>query len=139
MQIESFVSPWDGRRWRVRGHITCTTPSVVYVVTCDDHPDYMYVGSTTNLRRRWANHKSDIKHNKVTKCSLTRHVCEGEHPMGRDPSVLKIFSIEHVPREERLLERELYWQANLGTLACGWNERRDFNSVLRYRVQYGKV
>ncbi|WP_419581859.1 GIY-YIG nuclease family protein, partial [Thiolapillus sp.] len=36
---------------------------------CTVHNDW-YVGSTTDLRARWRNHKSDAKLRKATKCGV---------------------------------------------------------------------
>ena len=64
-----LVSPWGGRHWPVKQDLTCTTPNTVYVVMCTVHSDW-YVGSTTDLRARWRNHKSDAKLRKATKCGV---------------------------------------------------------------------
>ena len=45
-----FSSKWDNRKWYIREYITCTTPNVIYVLECQLHPDFMYVGSTMNLK-----------------------------------------------------------------------------------------
>ena len=37
-------------------HITCSSRNTVYVVTCEVHDEW-YVGSTTDLKARWRNHK----------------------------------------------------------------------------------
>ena len=49
---------------------------------------------------------------------------------------LTIVPIEHVWNEKKLLERELFWQANLGTLSTGGNERKDFATVIKNRIQF---
>lgn len=135
-QVTEFRCPWDGRCWQVRDHITCDTKNVIYVLKCCVHPDVWYVGSTTNLKRRWGNHKSDIKLKKLTKCRMAHHVHNVEHPDDLTFSFLKIFPVERVHQEARLLEREIFWQANLGTLISGLNERQDWKAALKYRVQY---
>ena len=52
------------------------------------------------------------------------------------PCHSSIVPIEAVRREEIPLTREVYWQANLGTLVDGLNCRKDFNIALRQRVTY---
>ena len=68
-----LVSPWDGRHWTIKQHITCSSPNTVYVVMCEVHNEW-YVGSTTDLKARWRNHKSDAKLKKATKCGVADHV-----------------------------------------------------------------
>lgn len=135
-EMHTFESPWDGRKWTIRQHLRCTTRNVVYVLICKCHPLLWYVGSTMNLKLRWANHKSDIKKKKVTKCKMSAHVSNTNHPPDPAVTFMKIFPVESVKDESDLLDREIYWQANLGTLVGGLNERKDFKSVLRHRVQY---
>ena len=42
--------------WTIKQHITCSSPNTVYVVMCKVHNEW-YVGSTTDLKARWRNHK----------------------------------------------------------------------------------
>ena len=42
---KSFRSPWDGRKWEIRKHITCTSENVVYLIICTIHDNCWYVGS----------------------------------------------------------------------------------------------
>ena len=136
-ETHELVSPWDGRRWKIRQHLTCTTANVIYVIRCKLHPQQWYVGSTTNLKLRWANHKSDVNRNKTNKCMVAQHVNMTSHPSNREIPFLTICPIEAVSGgESSLLRRELYWQANLGTLFTGLNCRKDLNAVLKSRVQY---
>ena len=46
---------------------------------CDVHNEW-YVGSTTELKARWRNHKSDAKLKKETKCEVADHVTKFTHP-----------------------------------------------------------
>ena len=61
-----LVSPWDGRHWTIKQHITSSSPNTVYVVMCEVHNDW-YVGSTTDMKARWRNHKSGAKLKKSDK------------------------------------------------------------------------
>ena len=45
----------------IRDVLSCNTENVIYIVECTVHDDFMYVGSTVNFKKRWANHKSDGK------------------------------------------------------------------------------
>ena len=135
-ELTSFNSNWDGRRWYIRSHLQCTTNNVIYMIQCKIHSDFLYVGSTVNLKKRWANHKSDVKLRKNKKCTVAAHVASMKHPVDNNFMFLNIIPIEKVWKVEKLLERELFWQANLGTLSTGGNERKDFASVLKNRIQF---
>ena len=131
-----FSSRWDNRKWYIRDYITCTTPNVIYILECKLHPDFMYVGSTMNFKSRWANHKSDAKNGKAKKCWSAKHVCEQHHPKDDNMSFFIITPIEIVKNITRMADRELYWQANLGTIFTGGNSRRDIQTVRKNRIQF---
>ena len=135
--VKQLISPRDGRRWLIRQHLNCRTPFVVYLLFCKIHNQY-YTGSATNLRFRWANHKSDINNRKEKKCRLTQHVLRLQHPADVDMNFLEIYAVEAVEREEDLLRREIFWQANFGTMfkGSGLNFRKDLNTVLKRRVEF---
>lgn len=97
------------------------------------HPDDLYIGSTVHLKKRWANHKSDMNLKKGTKCSVAQHVIDKPHPTDTNCSFSQIFAIESVKNPEDLLRREIWWQTNVGTHIVGLNTRRDFQSMLQYR------
>ena len=127
---------WDNRTWRLKDTIHCTTLNVIYIVECRVHSDFMYVGSTVHSKNRWANHKSDCKNKQVHKCWVAKHTTECKHPEDREFSYLVITPIEIVKNIDRMAERELYWQANLGTLFTGGNSRRDIPKARKSRIQY---
>jgi hypothetical protein len=135
-ETHSFTSPWDQRKWTIRQHISCTDTMVIYLMRCRIHPDLWYVGSTTNLKQRWRGHKSDVKLKRTQRCKVAHHVNSIDHPEDPQLRYLYIVPIEKVHREDRLLSREIYWQANLGTLQVGLNQRKDLNAALRCRIQY---
>ena len=136
IETTSFKSNWDGRKWNIKSHLNCTTTNVIYMIQCKKHSEFLYVGSTVNIKKRWANHKSDVKLKKVKKCSVAAHVASEKHPDDPNIMFLTIIPIEQVWTIEKLLERELYWQANLGTLSTGGNERKDFASISKNRIQF---
>ena len=70
---KSFKSPWDGRKWEIRKHITCT--------------------STDNVGRRWTKHKYDWKHNNRT-CMLASHGQNVAHPADPELRYLEIIPID---------------------------------------------
>ena len=115
VEITDFSSEWDQRKWKVRGHLTCSTPNVVYLIRCKLHKNACYVGSTKNLRLRWANHKSDAKLKRVNKCSVAHHVHATDHPNDITFSYLQIFAIEAVSDEIILSEERPGGNAILAT------------------------
>ena len=134
----SVTSLWDGRVWRIRQHLTCTTPNVVYVIRCLIHDDELYVGSTVDLKARWRNHKSDVKLQKIHKCKVAEHVVRLPHPKDKDFNYLQIFAVEGNINKSRLCSRETYWGANLGTFIKGMNQRMDLPTAYLQRINYGR-
>ena len=131
-------SPWDGRKWYIRQNLTCTTKNVIYVLCCKEHPKAMYVGSTKNLKSRWAGHKSDCKLGYTKKCAVSKHIKADDHPVDAQLNFLQIIAIESVNDEQKLLARETWWQCHLGTIFEGLNIRKDLQSMIKFknRVQY---
>ena len=128
---KSITSPWDGRTWNIRQHLTCSSKNVIYVLKCKIHPKLLYVGSTKNLKSRWANHKSDTKLKKNTKCTVSKQVNTLPHPDSKDLDYLEIIAIDSVQEEQSLLRKEIFWICNLGTLFQGLNTRQDVHTVHR--------
>ena len=91
------------------------------------------VGSTTILRARWRNYKSDAKLRKATKCGVADHVTRFPHPDDPQLDFLTIVAVEAVREKRNLIVRENYWLCNLGTIFKGMNSRKDLNSVLSSR------
>jgi hypothetical protein len=136
--VTGFKSPWDKRYWPIRQHLTCTSNCCIYLIRCRLHADLWYVGSTTNYKRRWANHKSDSNRKLLHRCGVARHVSEIEHPSDNQLPFLTIHMLEEVASEDLLTAREIYWQANLGTIFTGLNSRMELNRMTRTgnRIQY---
>ncbi|KAL8591893.1 hypothetical protein ACOMHN_044389 [Nucella lapillus] len=66
------------------------------------HPDFLYIGSSVNLRHRWSNHKSDCKLRKGHKCHVAQHFLDKQHPVDPQFTCLRIFAIEAVHKKENL-------------------------------------
>ena len=108
---------------------------MIYIVKCKIHPDDWYVGSTKNLKLRWANHKSDVKLQKIHKCNVAKHVWATPHPISENWEFLQIMAIDTVEDEEKLLERKTYWACNLGTIFQGLNTRQEIRTI-RKKYKY---
>ena len=90
------------------GHLSCSTPNVfVYVIWCKIHKDaYAMLDQVKNLQDRWANHKSDARLERVSKCSMAPRVRAAEQASLGTFSQLQIVTIEAVSDERFLLTRE---------------------------------
>lgn len=130
-----IVSCYNKKKWYINCSLTCTTPNTIYIVKCKIHVEFLYVGSTTNLKKRWANHKSDSKNKKSNKCYVAKHYNENVHP-NDDCNSLIIIPIEAVKNTYNLGKRELFWQANLWTFQSGGNSRSDIARICKNRIQY---
>ncbi|KAL8565046.1 hypothetical protein ACOMHN_003422 [Nucella lapillus] len=73
-----------------------------FLATNRHHPDFLYIGSTVNLRHRWANPKSDCKLRKGHKCHVAQHFLDKQHPVDPQFTCLRIFAIEAVHKKENL-------------------------------------
>ena len=82
-------------------YITCSSPNTVYVVMCEVNNKW-YVGSTTDLKARWRNHKSDAKLKKATKRGVADHVTKFKHPEDPQLGFLIIVAAEAVKWKKRL-------------------------------------
>ena len=128
----SFKSPWDRRKWKVDKHITCLTNNVIYLVVCQLHENCWYIGSTDNMRRRWSKHKNDFKKG-FTTCRLASHGREMTHPDDPELKFLTVLPIDTVRKKAKLLEKEVWWQENVGVHKFGLNKRNDLATVSRRR------
>ena len=129
---KNFTSPWDGRKWKIRQHISCQTENVIYLVICTLHDNCWYIGSTDNMRRRWSKHKTDFKKGLNT-CRLAAHSLEMNHPPDDQVKFLTVLPIDAVRKKSKLLEKEVWWQENVGVHKFGLNKRNDLATVSRRR------
>ena len=149
-----IVSPYDNRKWKIKRHLTCTTPNLIYLMICTHCDDKQlvnmagkrpwYVGSTAGDERgeegmgnRWRNHRADIVNKKWEKCTFTQHFRDHAHPQinKRNPipfiKVIFLDSCKPNATKDDLLYKEVWWQSNIGTLFFGLNERNDLMTVER--------
>ena len=104
-----------GRHWPIKHSITCTTPNTVHAMMCTVHNDWC-AGSTTVLRARWRNYKSDAKLKKATKCGVANHVTRFPYPDDPLLDFLTIVAVDAVREKKDLIVRENYWLCSLGTI-----------------------
>ncbi|CAJ0968324.1 unnamed protein product [Ranitomeya imitator] len=114
---DSFTHPRSGKRFSIKGHFTCNTTFVVYLIKCPC--GLGYVGETTqHIRDRISQHKSTIRCCK-TLLPVPAHFIQNNHTVAQ----LRYQVIEHVPlarrggdRIKKLKERESFWIHTLQTL-----------------------
>ena len=121
------------KKYKIKQHLDCNARNVIYLITCSTCQK-QYVGSTTNLKTRFTNYKSDIKQSKKS-CTCVQHF--GKIHNWTD---FKIQPIELVhmtngmqssEKERKLLARERHWMAELRTIHFGLNDRDGLKLELR--------
>ena len=127
-QVTTITSRGDGRVWRIKKRITCSSRNLVYYILCPCNNPRDYVGSAQNFKQRWSKHKSDCRKGKWDNCGLTRHF-QQFHQADMEEAIegLRVTLVDHVVgafREEKLLQLEKDWILNLGTSGpLGLNSR----------------
>ena len=114
----------------VRGNLSCNSPNVVNVISCNNCED-QFAGSATDFKARFRIHKNDIK-TKKNRCLTGRHFnktfCDRINPH----IFLQVQLIEYVQSdvnlEGKLWEREYLWQCQLFTNTYGMNSVSDLHS-----------
>ena len=84
------------------------------------------------MRRRWSKYKSDFK-NGLNMCRLAGHASEMVHPVDPELKFLTVLPIDAVKNKTQLLEKEVWWQENVGVHKFGLNKRNDLATVSRRR------
>ena len=82
------------------------------------------------MRSRWAKHKHDWIHGNRT-CTLAGHGQDLPHPIDPELKYLKILPLDSTKKKSQLLEREVWWQENVGIHRFGRNKRKDLATVSR--------
>ena len=84
------------------------------------------------MRRRWSKDKNDFKKGLNT-CKLASHSHEMPHPADPELGFLTVLPIESIKNKNNLLEKEVWWQENIGVHKFGLNKRNDLATVSRRR------
>ena len=116
-----FKCKVTGRFYNVRGNLSCNSSNVICLSSCKNCED-QYIESAADFKVRFRIHKSDIK---TTKCS------DVQNPH----RFLQVQLIESVVSdldlENKLWEREKYWQCQLFTNTYGMNSVSDLYASKR--------
>ena len=114
----TFKHPHTGKKIPIKGIISCSTKSVIYLISCACGKSY--VGKTSRaLKTRIAEHRSTIRCKNMN-YPVAAHFAEANHPI----SSFRYIGIEHVTLPPRggnldllLSRREHFWISYLKTLA----------------------
>ena len=122
-----------GRFYNVRGNLSCNSSSVIYLISskkCEDQ----YIGSAIDFKARFRIHKSDIEPKK-DRCGTARHFNTKCSDVQNPHRFLQVKLIESVVSdldlENKLWEREKYWQCQLFANTSGMNSVSDLYASKR--------
>ncbi|XP_064157818.1 nuclear GTPase SLIP-GC-like isoform X2 [Anguilla rostrata] len=112
---DKFQSTATGKHYNITQHLTCKTPSVIYIIQCEKC-EVQYVGKTVStLQKRFTGHRTSIR--KRQHRPIPDHFNSEDHHLDH----LIVYPIEHVNGSKELDERELYWIRELDTITGGLN------------------
>lgn len=116
-KCNSFNHPLSGKKYDIKGIISCKSTHVVYMLKCPC--SLAYVGMTTRaLKTRITEHRSDIRTQNI-RSPVAMHFMQAGHNV----SALRYIGLEKVEKPRRggdweslLLKREAFWIYELRTL-----------------------
>ena len=122
-----------GRFYNVRGNLSCNSSNAICLISCKNCED-QYIGSAIDFKARFRNHKSDIK-TKKDRCATARYHNTKCSDVQNSHRLLQIQLIESVASdydlENKLWEKEKYWQCQLFTNTYGMNSVSDLYTSKR--------
>ena len=128
-----FKCKVTGRFYNVRSSLSCNSSNVNYLISCKNCED-QYIGSAIDFKARFRIHKSDIK-TKKDRCGTAWHFntkCSDVQNLHRFLQVRLIESVvSDLDLENKLWEREKYWQCQLFTNSHGMNSVSDLYASKR--------
>jgi hypothetical protein len=126
LQRVSIQSGYDGVVHKMHKQLECTTPNLVYHIRCVCMAGASYVGSTTDMKRRWSKHKYDIRQDNWIACGLAGHF-GNYHRLAREAHIsrLEVTLLDSSEKEKDLKKREDRWICNMGTLFGGGLNKRN--------------
>ena len=96
----------QGRVYNVRGSLSCSSPNVIYIVSCKICKD-QYIASATDFKARLRIHKSDMK-TKKDRCVTASHISSKCCDSSNGNIFLRVQSKEFLHLEGKLLEQKKY-------------------------------
>ena len=108
---------------------------IFYKIACDDCPDYIYIGSTSNFRERKCNHKSYCNNPNAKNHNLKLYQVIREYGGWANWNMIIIDKAEQLTLiDARIKEEQLRkdYNANLNSLRAYTSdeERKDYNKTL---------
>ncbi|KAG9329610.1 hypothetical protein JZ751_003466 [Albula glossodonta] len=112
---DQFQSTTTKQRYKITQHLTCKTPSVVYIIECKKCP-VQYVGKTsTTLQRRFGDYRASIK--RCQHRPIADHFNQKSHTIND----LIIYPIKQVCGYKALKKEQDHWIRELRTFDHGLN------------------
>ena len=128
-----FKCKVTGRFYIVRANLSCNSINVIYLISCKNC-DKQYIGSAIDFKARFRIHKSNIK-TKKGRCGTTKQFNTKCSDVQNPHRFLQVQLIESVVSdldlENKLWEREKYWQCQLFTKTHGMNNVFDLHASKR--------
>ena len=129
----NFKCKVTGRFCNVRGNLSCNSNNAIYSISCKNCED-QYIGSAIDFKVRFRIHKTDIK-SKKDWCSTARHFNTKWSDVQNPHRFLKVQLIKSVAcdldLENKLWQKEKYWQCQLFTNTHGMNNVSDLYASKR--------
>ena len=112
LESDSFKSHTTGAHHKIRGHITCTTSNIIYLISCG----IQYIGETKNLlKKRFYGHRSTVKTQKLD-TPVGQHFNLPNHSIS-DMILQGIEALANGPSQESVrLSREKMWIKRVHTI-----------------------
>ena len=129
----TFKCKVTGRFFNVRGNLFCNSSNVIYFISCKNCED-QYIGSAIDFKARFRIHKSDLE-TKKDRCGTARHFITKCSDVQNPHKFFQVQLIESVVSdldlENKLREREKYWQCQMFTNTHGMNSVSDLYASKR--------
>ena len=121
----TFKCKVTDRFYNVRGNLFCNSSNVIYLISCKNC-EGQYIGSAIDFKARFRIHKSDIK-TKKGRCGSARHFNTKYSDVQNPHRFLQLIEsvVSNLDLENKLWEREKYWQCQLFTDTHGINSVSD--------------
>lgn len=133
LHTDSFTCLANNRIYKIRKSLSCHPDYVIYLIWCQNCKK-QGVGSTDNLKKRWANYKSH-NNKSVDSCCITTHfndVCKCPEKPSTYMSIQIIDRLDNSTnldidqKNALLLTKEKFWIGTLITMHKGINSSHDW-------------
>ena len=119
---KKHVCRYSGKTYEINAPINCKTSGVIYKITCNKCPDFVYIGETGRpVKTRFSEHHRDAMNKDISKPCGKHFNLPGHSHLN-----MSLIAFEHVlPKEDTLLRkrRETYWINLYQSVEHGANSR----------------